>query len=73
MKLVLMLLLASTSHVSACSSNYIDPDGKEIYFFEECLHMERKFNDEIYKKCKLYSEQMRLQTRQFSRHVQNLA
>ena len=56
MKLFLMMLLASTSHVSACSSNYIDPDGKDVYFYEECLHVERKFNDEIHNKCRKYSE-----------------
>ena len=50
MKLALAVLLA-------CSGSYLDPDGKDIYFYEECLHMERKFNDEIHQKCKQYSEQ----------------
>ena len=52
MKLALVVLLA-------CGGSYLDPDGKDVYFYEECLHMERKFNDEIHEKCKLYSEQMR--------------
>ena len=49
MKLALAVLLA-------CSGSYLDPDGEDIYFYEECLHMERKFNDEIHQKCKKYSE-----------------
>ena len=52
MKLALFVLLA-------CGGSYLDPDGKDVYFYEECLHMERKFNDEIHEKCKLYSEEMR--------------
>ena len=55
MKLALVVLLA-------CSGDYIDPDGKDIFFYDECLHMERKFNDEIHKKCKKYSE-IKLQER----------
>ena len=49
MKIALAVLLA-------CSSDYIDPDGKDIYYFEECLHMERKYNQEIHQKCKIYSD-----------------
>ena len=49
MKLALSVLLA-------CGGSYLDPDGEDIYFYEECLHMERKFNDEIHQKCKKYSE-----------------
>ena len=49
MKLALFVLLA-------CGGSYLDPDGEDIYFYEECLHMERKFNDEIHQKCKKYSE-----------------
>ena len=53
-----MMLLVSTPRVYTCSSgDYVDPDGKDLYYFEECMHMERKFNDEIFKKCKQYSEQ----------------
>ena len=56
---LLMLLLAPTPHVYTCSEDYVDPDGPNLFYYDECLHMERKFNDEIHKKCKLYSEQMR--------------
>ena len=49
MKFALFVLLA-------CGGSYLDPDGEDIYFYEECLHMERKFNDEIHQKCKKYSE-----------------
>ena len=57
MILFLSLLLASTSHVYACSGNYIDPDGDNIYFYEECLHMNRgKFPEELSQKCKKYSD-----------------
>ena len=57
MILFLALLLASTSHVYACSGNYIDPDGDNIYFYEECLHMNRgKFTEELSQKCKKYSD-----------------
>ncbi len=57
MILFLSLLLASTSHVYACSGNYIDPDGDNIYFYEECLHMNRgKFTEELSQKCKKYSD-----------------
>ena len=49
MNLALAVLLA-------CGGSYLDPDGEDIYFYEECLHMERKFNDEIHQKCKKYSE-----------------
>ena len=52
MKLALVVLLT-------CGGSYLDPDGKDIFYYEECLHVERKFNDEIHQKCKLYSEQMR--------------
>ena len=55
MKLALVVLLA-------CGVDYIDPDGKDIYYFEECLHMERKYNQEIHQKCKTYSD-MKLQER----------
>ena len=49
MKLALALLFA-------CSGDYIDPDGENVFFYEECLHMERRFNDEIHEKCKNYSD-----------------
>ena len=50
MKLALVVLLA-------CGGSYLDPDGEDIFYYEECLHVERKFNDEIHEKCKQYSEQ----------------
>ena len=50
MKLALVVLLA-------CGGSYLDPDGEDIFYYEECLHVERKFNDEIHQKCKQYSEQ----------------
>ena len=54
-----MILLAPTPHAYTCSEDYVDPDGENVFYYDECLHMERKFNDEIHEKCKLYSEQMR--------------
>ena len=54
-----MLLLASTPRAYTCSEDYVDPDRENVFYYDECLHMERKFNDEIHEKCKLYSEQMR--------------
>ena len=56
MKLLLMLIVVSIPNVFACDGDYIDPDGKDLYYFEECMHMERKFNDAIFEKCKQYSE-----------------
>tara|TARA_A100001388_G_C28726086_1_gene479001 strand:+ start:488 stop:688 length:201 start_codon:yes stop_codon:yes gene_type:complete len=56
---ILMMLLISTSSAYSCSNNNIDPDGENVFFYEECLHMERKFNDAIHAKCKKYSEKMR--------------
>ena len=51
-----MMLLVSTPRVYTCSEDYQDPDGPDLFYYEECLHVERKFNDEIHEKCKLYSE-----------------
>ena len=56
---LLMLLLAPTPRAYSCSEDHVDPDGPNLFYYDECLHMERKFNDEIHEKCKLYSEQMR--------------
>ena len=50
------MLLVSIPHAYTCSGDYLDPDGENVFFYEECLHMERKFNDEIHQKCKKYSE-----------------
>ncbi len=41
----------------ACGGNYIDPDGGNVFFYEECLHMNRgKFTEELHNKCKKYSD-----------------
>ena len=57
MKILLMLIVVSIPNVFACDGDYIDPDGKDVYFYEECLHVERKFNDQTHNKCKQYSEE----------------
>ena len=50
MKIALAIMLA-------CSGNYIDPDGQNVFFYEECLHMNRgKFTEELHQKCKKYSD-----------------
>ena len=50
MKIALVVLLA-------CSGNYLDPDGENIFFYEECLHMNRgQFTEELHQKCKKYSD-----------------
>ena len=50
MKIAFLLMLA-------CSSDYIDPDGKDVFFYEECLHMNRGiFTEELHEKCKEYSD-----------------
>ena len=50
MKIALVVLLA-------CSGNYIDPDGGNVFFYEECLHMNRgQFTEELHQKCKQYSD-----------------
>ena len=57
MKLLLMLIVVSIPNVFACDVDYIYHDGKDVYFYEECLHVERKFNDQTHNKCKQYSEE----------------
>ena len=53
----LTMVLISSPYIFACSGNYDDPDGKDIFFYEECLHMNRgKFTDELHQKCKEYSK-----------------
>ena len=55
-KFIIMLFILSSPNISACSSDYIDPDGNDIFFYEECLHMNRgKFTDELHQKCNKYS------------------
>ena len=50
MKVTLVVLLA-------CGGNYIDPDGGNVFFYEECLHINRgKFTEELHQKCKKYSD-----------------
>ena len=50
MKLALVIMLA-------CGGNYIDPDGENFFFYEECLHMNRgRFTEELHNKCKNYSD-----------------
>ena len=56
-KIILFAALASSPNIFACSNEYIDPDGKDIFFYEECLHMNRgKFTDELHQKCAEYSK-----------------
>ena len=63
MKILLMLIVVSIPNVFACDGNYIDPDGKDVYFYEECLHMNRGiFTEELHQKCKKYSD-IKLQER----------
>ncbi len=58
MKIIAALILISNPSLFACTDNYIDPDGKNIFFYEECLHMNRgKFTDELHQKCTKYSNQ----------------
>ena len=46
-----------TPDVFACGGDYFDPDGKNVFFYEECLHMNRgKFTDELHKQCAEYSK-----------------
>ena len=41
----------------ACVGHYIDPDGENVFFYEECLHMNRgQFTEELHNKCKKYSD-----------------
>ena len=57
MKFILLAALASSPNVFACGSDYLDPDGDNVFFYEECLHMNRgKFTDELHQKCTEYSK-----------------
>ena len=61
MSIILILIFISTPNTLACSDNFIDPDGKNIFFYEECLHMNRsKFTDELHQKCTEYSIEQRI-------------
>tara|TARA_Y100000589_G_scaffold83935_1_gene77865 strand:+ start:395 stop:598 length:204 start_codon:yes stop_codon:yes gene_type:complete len=58
MKLFLVAALASSANVFACTNNYIDPDGKNIFFYEECLHMNRgKLTEKLNDKCTKYAKE----------------
>ena len=62
MKFILLAALASSPNVFACSGDYLDPDGDNVFFYEECLHMNRgKFTDELHQKCKEYSNKQMIQ------------
>ena len=57
MKLILAMIVISSPNIFACSGKYIDPDGKSVFFYEECLHMNRgQLTEELHNKCKKYSE-----------------
>ena len=59
-RVIIIIILISSPGVFGCSNDYIDPDGENVFFYEECLHMNRgKFTDDLHQKCKKYSnEQM---------------
>tara|TARA_Y100000994_G_scaffold161399_1_gene132625 strand:+ start:258 stop:458 length:201 start_codon:yes stop_codon:yes gene_type:complete len=57
-KLILLAALTLSPNVFACGDDYLDPDGKNVFFYEECLHMNRgKFTEKLHRKCKNYSTQ----------------
>ena len=57
MKFILLAALASSPNLFACGSDYLDPDGDNVFFYEECLHMNRgKFTDKLHQKCAEYSK-----------------
>jgi len=63
-RIILILILVSTPNILAYSDDYIDPDGKNIFFYEECLHINRsKFTDELHQKCKKYSKEQRMKNK----------
>ena len=54
---LIILMFIFTPDVFACGGDYFDPDGKNVFFYEECLHMNRgKFTDELHQKCAEYSK-----------------
>ena len=64
MRIILILILLSTPNILACSDDYIDPDGKNIFFYEECLQINgNKFTDELHQKCKKYSKEQRMKNK----------
>jgi len=57
MKLILPAALVASPNVIACSGDYHDPGGSNVFFYEECLHMNRgKFTDELHQQSAEYSE-----------------
>ena len=62
MRIILILILISSQRVFACNENYLDPDGKNVFFYEECLHMNRRiFTEELHQKCKEYSKKQMIE------------
>ena len=54
--IILIASFVSSPNIFACSDNYVDPDGKNVFIYEECLHMNRgKFTDELHQKFEKYS------------------
>ncbi len=54
---LIILMFIFTPDVFACGGEYFDPDGKNVFFYEEYLHMNRgKFTDELHQKCAEYSK-----------------
>ena len=57
MKIILLVALTSSPNLFACGGDYLDPDGDNIFFYEEGLHINRrKFTDELHQKCAEYSK-----------------
>ncbi len=64
MKFILLAALASSPNVFACGSEYLDPDGDNVFFYEESLHMNRgKFTDELHQKCAEYSKKQMIKNK----------
>ena len=52
----LIAAFVSSPNILACGDDYLDPDGKDVFFYEECLHMNRgKFTEKLHRKCEKYS------------------
>ena len=64
MKLILLAALVSSPNIFACGVDYLDPDGKDVFFYEECLHMNRgKFTEKLHQKCTNYSTQQMIKNK----------
>ncbi len=56
-KLILIVTIVSSLNILSCSNDYIDPDGNNVFFYEECLHINRgKFTNELHQECAEYSK-----------------